>query len=493
MKKICGLFCIFSLFATCALADGDGGNTGVAYIQDSPMMQEIKGRFVGGEGALFTKYRWSWGAVGEIYKAMLDQCHSVESAELKYMGNWFRQNGNVFSLYDLISVCKKAGFQSIDRNYVSNNGKKYECKLPTTKCELYKGCGEINFTGHPDVNASACNVFITALFIKNNEAKVRAASMSGRVGTFVEKVKDGVYRIVDVVLPNDYWKNGDLNYDANTDQKNTKIYEIYTDKDGKHNVKDTGWHTWTADMFFDVSNNKWNGKFDTLQQVRNGSVVGGAINSFIFPNEDVTAWVYSAYNSKRGAPWHALASAVRSLPGGKYDTKKYGTLLSNKYQGVLEQTETEAHINGVMLNGKIANLDWIGHYLFGLNTEEGSLPNGVAEYTAQNVSMWQGTLESSKMQVAWRMGYETVRINKTKRDSFFKKVEIEDMAEDRGTAYKLIRDRAREQYKLQGEIKCIGTCIDHTNSTPGIADIVFCVDEIGNMQEFEVMGFCNLL
>ena len=369
----------------------------------------------GGWAATAPSFVWSYGALAETMRDMRDHCEPTGEKQFIKIGNWMREKNATFSPAELVEKCKEVGFQDIDRTLTTTSDKQVPtCKLPTKNCQPYKikgkrvyKCGEGGFTAN-----TGCDIFL-ATFMKNNNKRAEILQ-SRKPGTYVQKTEDGVYRVVDVILADGYWtrgavKNaaikfgvqmggaliryvfdadGSINETVNTDENNTKIWEVTEDGE----IKDTGYHTWTNDMFLGISAAK-----DPA-----GNVTGAFVNSFIFTNIDVTKDVYDNLM--------AIGTSVGDIPDYVYEStklfskgnslydpkiyfpKKYPELSESQMYDVeyesytRSQRETEVHSNGVMFEGKIVMLDWLGNLMVGFNNSKitqrpGPFINGVSEST----------------------------------------------------------------------------------------------------------------
>lgn len=417
------------------------------------------------------KYTWSYGALADTMKPMRNNCEITTKDEFIEMGNWFRMKNAYFSMNELIQQCvnQKHKFSDIDREYVDDDGNKKKCQMPLPCNETT--CSEKNFTEN-----IGCNIFLTQ-FIKNN--KLRAKILNNKIpGTYVKKVTlesdRVVYQIVDVILADNYWQNNRINNSVNNDEANTKIYDITTG-----DIIDTGLHTWTNDMFFDVS----------AARSQRGDVRGAFINSYIQQDIDLTSDIYAMYDKRRGLIRNTTGNLRDSKQEGDFDVKY---IYAKRYR-IEPQTETESESNGVMFNGKVAHLDWLGHFLYGMNREESTGPDWLANGAAHGLSMLGGISlkkrefdpkkEPLHMQNAWDMGSELVRKNKTKVITTFKNIQTHTPQE----AYEKAAQEMTKIYIDAQNISCTGNC----NPRPNTDDIVICTDSSNRRLEFVFDDICN--
>ncbi len=428
-----------------------------------------------GAGDMDVKYTWSYGALADTMKAMRNDCELTHADEFMEMGNWFRAKGARFSMNEFINQCKSQNhsFHEIDRKYKTKDGKLKKCVMPTTSC-TEQSCGEKAYT-----NNKGCNIFLST-FIKNNNLR-KSIQASNKPGTYVKKInlKSGktAYQIVDVVLAPGYWKNNKIDNTVNNNPANTKIYDI-----SSGTIKDTGLSTWTNDMFLDVS----------AARYERGDVRGAFVNSYIRPDINLTKEIYSMYDSRRGQMTNTTgntkdsASFDKKILGvkieytGDFDVKaKYAP----KYK-ISPQSDVESQTNGVMFNGKIAHLDWLGHFLYGMNRQESIGPNWGANAAAQTVSFINGgKFEPLNMQNAWNLGSDLVKENDKKINKTFKDVQTKTEQE----AYNKAAAQMKKIYSDAGKVSCTGNC----NKRAGTRDIVICTDSKGRRIEFEFDDICD--
>ena len=410
-----------------------------------------------------TKYTWSYGALADTMKAMRNNCELTTKDEFLEMGNWFRDKAATFSMNEFIQQCQGQShkFHEINRAYKDKNGNVKKCEMPLP-------CSGNSCSEKPYTNISGCNIFLTE-FIKNNN--LRANILNNKTpGTYVRKVKltngETAYKIVDVILAPGYWKDNKINNAVNNAENNTKIYDI-----SSGTIVDTGMKTWTNDMFFDVSASK----------TERGDVRGAFVNSYIRSAIDLTNEIYAMYDKRRGKMTNSAGNLIDSWTDGDFDVK---AIYASKYKINNSQTDTESQTNGVMFNGKIAHLDWLGHFLYGMNREESTLPAGLANFTAQGLSRISGgSVEPLNMQNAWDMGSTLVADNKTKRISTFAKVQTKTEQE----AYQKAAQEMKKIYSDATGISCTGNC----NKRPGTDDVVICTDSSKRRLEFIFDDICH--
>ncbi len=409
------------------------------------------------------KYTWSYGALADTMKPMRRECEETYIDPFTYIGNWMRNNGAKFSLNELSNECLTAfANYKIDRHLKA-------CQHPyANQCQPnYGPCGERQYT-----NDSTCNIFIST-FIKNNNVRANILK-DNKPGTYVKEVAlvsgKTVYKVVDVILASGYWKKNTetINNDINNSDANTKIYKI-TD----NGIVDTGLHTWTNDMFFDVR----------ASRGYSGDVTGAFVNSYIYPDVDLTADIYDMYDRNRGIMLSSVGNTWRSRQEGEFDVK-YNYAPQYKVNG---QKDNEQDSNGVLFNGKIAHFDWLGHFLFGMNRQEAVGPNKAANAAAHTLSfvsdLQERKREPENMQNAWNLGSQLVKDNKSLRDNTFKGTQTKKKEQ----AFAMAKSQMQQYYPNSKNIKCSGNC----NRIPNTDDVVICMDEKNNRIEFVFDDICD--
>ncbi len=405
-----------------------------------------------------TKYIWSYGALSDTMKPMRNECETTKEQPFVAIGNWMRNNGAKFSLSELGEECLKAFKKyKIDRHLKA-------CQYPyANQCQPnYGPCGERRYT-----NDSTCNIFIST-FIKNNNIRATIVK-DNKPGTYVEKVvlTSGrtAYKIVDVVLAPSYWEDNRVNDSANNDENHTKIYEITS-----NGIVDLGIHTWTNDMFFDVS----------ASLSFKGNTRGAFINSYIYTDVDLTRDIYEMYDQRRGTLKATTFNTWDSRQGGAFDIKdKY----ASKY-ALAGQVNNEPNTNGVLFDGKIAHFDWLGHFLYGMNRQESIGPDWAANTAAHGLSLLGGqSVEPDNLGAAWDLGAQLVRNNVTKRDNTFKGIQTKKKEQ----AFAMAKSQMQEYHPNAKSIECSGNC----NKIPNTDDVVICMDEQNNRIEFVFDDICD--
>ena len=497
------------------------------------------------------EFVWSYGALAETMREMRDNCEPTNGEPFVAIGNWMREKKAKFSAYDFFQVCKDAGMEDIDRTSTEPASDKVvpTCQLPNKNCHpvgINNGkqeynCGEV--TGLS--KNKGCEIFFATFKKYNNK---RAEILQDRKpGTYVSKVKDkeGVYQVVDVVLADGYWirdwkekakgkvaespminpfvtaarygmdAENSIDMAVNTAEENTKIWEITEDG----TPRETEWHTWTNDMFLGV----------TAAKDAAGNVTGALSYSFIFPEMDVTREVYdnmlAVGNQVSDIPEYVVQATrifkdTKSLHDPKiYFPNKYPDLKSQQYYSEYEgkyrpQKEADVHSNGVLFEGKIAMLDWLGNMMVGLNLgklaqrpgKHENVPGGV-QYAikkaghgaahggqivvdakaAKNLADFDVNPEPLKAQQAWALGEEFFANNlQVLYDYQFKTVPTIDEALTK--ARQLIEDTYGKDFQVLCDADCerpnsVYCTYDKVDGTSGTVLVRFgeiCKKEVNN-------------
>ncbi len=392
---------------------------------------------------------WSYAALADTINEMNKQCNPVSIQQLTAIGNWVRNNGAKFSKHQLAWVCKQTGLRDINRAYIDDKGNKLKCELPTKNCHN-NNCGEVNYTPF-----AGCNIFITT-FIDKNEQYRKILSFN-KPGTYVKiHNPDKVYKIIDVVLANDYWVNNEVNLESNTSDKNTMIYVVdngnitpLLGKDGQP------LHTHTNDMFINTS----------AAQQETGAFRGAFTNSYIFWESDFTWLIEDKYDENRGLLTATIENAHKSFPGREYDIHE---LDQAKRMRIYGQTDTDVNTNAVIFHNKVAHFDWLGHWLFGANLAESTLPEEWGKWAAHRLSHGD-TKEPLNLQQAWQLGMEWVRENLSKRNETF----AHHVARTPDEAYSMAKSNVIASYGPT-DISCRGNCNALTQ-----LDVVICTSNQG--------------
>ncbi len=410
------------------------------------------------------KYVWSYAVVADVTNDMFKYCSKVQLPELTKHGDFLAANNAYVSKAELVRKCitEVPFFDVIDMN-------KKDCKehmiIPGT---IYSVKGK---------KSDGCNLFITNLI--DRQAKLKAMYISP--GTYVsETVLDNgkkVYKVDNVVLAAGCRDSaGNTNNDVNTSDSNTHIYKL----DGTKYVK-TNMHTWTNDMFMNVQN----GNGDK------GMIRGARVGAYIYYDEDMTERLYDAYNERRGKIGSSVLNAWDSRPGGTLDIKEH---YRDTFK-VADQSNGAADGNGFVFRGKIATLDFLGNVLYGMNAQEASLSNDIADWMADRVSNYstpgvnklkavagkEGDDESQWVKTGWQIGKDMVSGAKESRDLTFKHTQTATPQE----AYDIARRQVLVLYPNAENIKCSGNCKGY-----GGDDIVICLFS-DNVLEFVFDDICN--
>lgn len=441
-------------------------------------------------------YVWSYAALGQTMQDMRQECEVTNARQFTVIGNWVREKQACFSINELLEFCMSrpahVSLRSVKIGAVNSDGEPKYCKVLLDNYGNEQNLLDI-IPGTIAESEVGCMTLVAKWMAQHQMIREMGLNIDGRApGTYVKKVKlnngSMVYRVLDVVLSQDYYQgntkhrivtnrmHGDIyEYDETTwsiDQSvnqldnNTKIYEVTDNGD----IVPTGLHTWTNDMFLDVQSTK---------SVSGG--VRGAADAYIFYNDDITGDIYALYDKRRGKFGAVISNAWNSLPDNDFDIKEK---LYDKYK-VDTQKDKQAHANGVIFNGRVASLDFLGNMLYGMNREETVLPDFLANGLANVVSIAsnKGNIEPETVKNAWDFGADIVKKAKNTRDMAFERVQTKT----KEIAYMIARDRMLSHYGASEPVNCTGNC----NKRPGTDDIVICTDANGLRIEFVFDDICN--
>ncbi len=331
-----------------------------------------------------TKFTWSARAFSEVMKDMRTQCETTDADMFLDIGNWALDNRFYLSYNDLKDKCLSvAKFHKVERG---KQGKACQMPLP---CYDENTCSERSVI---NTGVTGCDIYIGSLQkIHNEYADIQKR---GKPGTYVVEGDDeNVLRVVDVILPKDYLKSdGSINEVANKYSANCIIWKVQKMPDGRFSIIDTGLKTWTADMFFDVQNTE-----------SDSGGVRGVMAEPIFLNRDVTDIMYDKFDNDMGRNYASVVRAIRLLPGNDYDVKN-----SSSFGQVAEPegTSTTDNGHGAIFAGRVANYDWLGHFLYGMMREDDVPSDGIHDAFAQGLDK---AVESNKNRFAWDMGADLVK------------------------------------------------------------------------------------
>ncbi len=483
-----------------------------------------------GDGQWNLKNTWSYAALGDAMDEFYNKCSRVDINQLVEFSNWLHGLGATASLKELAEKCVDIeGFKNneIIRGYKDESrGITYECALPDAEAATCNssGCGERQYTKVLARNENkACDIFLSTFIQRHNHI---AENISNRPGTYVEEVAPGVYKVVDVVLAPGYYipmpgvVAGRINQAVNTSPEYTKVYKLVGGRRVKPASNGTGvvflgendtdenayvlapgtvheipgLHTWTNDMFLNVDSR------DSNRGVLN--------DSYICTQSDVTTVIYQMFNRDRGslnytinagasllpATWREVGLAVESAVGpslttsgvvgpavgpsltayvGLFDTKR--TL--HEFCSVSGQSEVGSHTNGVMFEGKIANLEWLGHYLYGMIRSEIALvsPETADEIVSllEDSSNGNSTGESEKHQAAASMGAQSQSVVSSEMNRIFSNTQFDTPRDAVCYFMKYSKEKVWPNLTVP-EIRSL-ECFNNCNTSLAAQDVVTCL------------------
>lgn len=494
MKFLCPIFCIFSVLGSCAVA---------ADFVDEKKLNNV--------------YEWSFAALSDSMKRMRNGCEDTNGDEFIEVSNWARSKNGHFSIAELVAKCESVPkFKELYRGAIDKTtGLEKACELPNASACVYNesssfpiNCGEKTWTKPTEYGASSilgCDIFVSMVIKKNNEIANTLGTERGP-GTYVKRIDYDVhgptYQIIDVILSDDYYANDryTINFDANTDDKNTMIYEVFDNGLITPLLSASGeaLHTWTNDMFLDVRP-EW--RLDLRGFDRRGRMAGVMVKAFIMPSNDVTYRIYDIYNTNRGLYGASVTNAILSYTGNPYDIK---TKLGPEFKITtrpFSQLESESHGNGLMFKGKVATIDWLGNLLYSMNSDEnkygegGRLLAGAAADVVSSISTWgeerKLSVEPETVQQAFMVGKQLVAELRNGRDDRFNKTQTHKESEAYAMAKQVMETAADDNGYGAHRVVCTGNC----NPRIGTQDIVSCTGYDDNnvffVQDFVFDDICD--
>lgn len=377
-----------------------------------------------------TKLTWSYNALSEVLETMFKCYKSVNVDSITKIADYLIKNDSRASVKELAAVCVLGESKFSEPVVYNNSCSISSLKIPSSNIVKW---------------STSCSLFLYNLIEKQNEI-IANGGVKKQPGTYVRKYSDGIYKIVEVIPAEGLYKNGVVDQNVNLDKKNTGIYDIDTGSRLKYN-------TWTNNMFINVyANNEVRGMYD---------------NSYIFINKDITSYVFNQFNQSRGMESYSIGTFIEEMPDfGDMDIKyimpkKFGLKVNG-------QTDSDAHTNGAVFNGKVANFEWVGHYLAGVAQQESAISNSVSDIA---ISWLQGGEEPDVYNAARYMGQEYHNNTiKGRTLSVFKNVQTKTEAE----AYNMASNYVKKNYFPNENVKivCGGEC--GSGFGKRLDDIVFC-------------------
>ncbi len=341
------------------------------------------------------KIEWMYAALSDVVDGMYKCWWPVDLSDLVPMVNYVVDNDAKVSLDELVEVCRGADENRIRRAGLENSSIEFVENCDTGLSARYwpnVGMSRSLVAAYKNLGGF-CGLFIENLMNEQYLLLQRDVAYK-HAGTYVTRVfGNDMYVVINIVLADGYKKDGVINQDVNTAPENTRVWEVLEDG----TVRDMLIHTATNDMF--------------LNTMLSNDVRGIFNNSFICMNADVTDDVLQMFNTGRGAPGYSVTSAIKLFPdsakgkvfgavagrmtggaasmvdssylvgtvAGASDAGKYDLKRSLGHKCKIEgQGEVASHTNGVLFDGKIVNLEWLGHFLFGMIREE-TVPNNDLE------------------------------------------------------------------------------------------------------------------
>lgn len=450
MKKFLCCLCFLGLFFWSVNSQADSNSNGGLVLQELGGAED--------ESVFEQKYRWSYGALGDAINEMFHGCSTTTMSQFTEFSNWLTSKGGMASLKELADFCVKSEFfqkNKIVRGKVSK-GVTYKCAVPEKNCSNGV-CGEREYTSTLlEKKNFECDIFLST-FIKKHNQIATTKTNAGVPGTYVVPTHiTDVYQVVDVILAPGYIQNGKINQAVNTDPNNTKIYVL--SGGSAYNV--LGLRTWTNDMFLNLNS------VDGNRGVLNKSYI------CVGADHDVTTDLYARFNSFRGtiSGKYTTQQGINLLPGGRLDTKESLA----QYCKFKAQSDIDAHTNGVPFEGKIANLEWLGHYVYGMIRDEVKVLGDGAMNKIRDL-LQLGTNgdsnESEKHQAAADLGAKNQYVVNSNIDRSHNSDEYDNVKDG---VCRLMRETLTKWGNLNGEERQSIECINNCNTGLGDQDVVMC-------------------
>ncbi len=319
---------------------------------------------------------WSLAALSGVLRFLYGHHCNVSESELVGLSDYIFRENPTATMKDIAEYCKKMPEPSLSPvlfYYETKNG-----PCPTDGVNV---SGFFQKSGSA-VAKTSCQYFLELLIDQQNKYVGKFGGVvDGRPGFYVEKVSDqdgGIYQIVDFINSDDI-------------EQASSIWEI--NHDGKSDIKKL--NGFSTDIIPDENGNSVPAFVNILTT---GKTRGIHEKSYIFPKVDLTEQIMNACrmeNKVRGLeigrdvflfhPQNALdvkstfCEPANTRVGEAIDENIFGGPIINlRMPG---QTVTECHTNGVLFNGKVVTLQWLGHFLYGCK-------RGLASSGGENERIW---------------------------------------------------------------------------------------------------------
>ncbi len=321
---------------------------------------------------------WSLAALSGVLRFLYGHHCNVSESELVGLSDYIFRENPTATLKDIAEYCKNMPEPSLSPVlfYYETKDKKTPCPTDGTKVS-----GFVQKSGSA-VAKTSCQYFLRLLIDQQNKYVGKFGGVvDGRPGFYVEKVSDqdgGIYQIVDFINSDDI-------------EQASSIWEI--NHDGKSDIKKL--NGFSTDIIPDENGNSVPAFVNILTT---GKTRGIHEKSYIFPKVDLTEQIMNACRIGYEGP---LIGVVRDVgvfaPTNAMDVKSTfcepantrvgeaidenifgGPIINLRMPG---QTVTECHANGVLFNGKLVTLQWLGHFLYGCK-------RGLASNGGENKLIW---------------------------------------------------------------------------------------------------------
>ena len=289
---------------------------------------------------------WSLAALSDTIRYLYSNHCKTEKDELQVLSDYIYKKKPHATLKEVKYNCINAN-PSLSRVLFHYNTKNGDCPLDgQTKNGYTQKSG-------PSVGKISCNYFLRELVNKQNKFvdKYGALALEGMPGLYVKRVGNNVYKVINFV------KSSKPNQDDNV--------VVHILGDDNTNKNDLYRKMYSEDMFVNISTT--------------GKVEGIHNNSYIYTDVDLTDFMLEAARQD-GTAFSMLLNSYGLKFGEHYDIKNWfcGTNKNDKWTTKLKslvknrqnlrygsQSVEDCHTNGVIFQGKIVTLEWLGHWLFG--------------------------------------------------------------------------------------------------------------------------------
>ena len=322
---------------------------------------------------------WSLAALSHVLRYLYGHHCNVSESELVGLSDYIFRENLTATINDIAEYCKNMPEPSLAPVLFYYETKDKETPCPTNGANV---SGFIQQSGSA-VAKTSCQYFLELLIDQQNKYVDKFGGVvDGRPGFYVEKVSDqdgGIYQIVDFINSDDI-------------EQATSVWEIINHGD-KSDIK-------KLNGFNPVKISDGNGNYVPafVNIMTTGKTRGIHEKSYIFPKVDLTDQIKHACRMEfKGGLTEAGRDVGLFYPTNALDVKstfcepaetRVGKAIDeNIFGGAIinlrmpEQTVTECHTNGVLFEGELVTLQWLGHWLWGCK-------RGLASNGGENKIIW---------------------------------------------------------------------------------------------------------